>query len=463
MGGLITALSNGKTSLATTQKNIEVTGNNIANVNTPGYSKQRTQLGQIPSLDLGGFFIGQGVTVETISRDYNVFITRQLHDKTIDYGEENGKSLPLTELERVFSISSDNLASEMDRFFDSWQQLTINPSNMVDREAVLQRGALLGNAFNKVSNELDAVQQNINNTLESKVGLINEKLQGVAELNDRIKRIEISGHEANSFRDQRDVLLQDLSEMFGAKHFTDANDSLSVHMPGGLPLVSDTKAFTFESYTVAGDKAFRINYGNNTKNLLTQDMSGELRGMLDVRDITLTNARNDLDVLALDLTEAVNTVHNGGWDLNNNNNIDFFVDLGGVVSGAARSVQMAITDYTMIAAAGNAAAAPGDNENALLLAELENTNTVAATSETFSGYFSGIVSDIGLEASRNKLALGGAEDAMNQLETLREGFSGVSLEEEMVSLIQFQRSFESSAKFLSIVDEMMAAVIALKS
>ncbi len=147
MGGLLTALNAGKTSLTTNQKSIEIVGNNIANVNTEGYSRQRAELEQIPAVNFGDFFVGQGVTVSNVKRDYNVFISRQLQEKSIAFGEESGRSTPLTELERIFSISDESIASEMDRFFDSWQQLTTNPSGQVERDMVLQRGKLLGDAF----------------------------------------------------------------------------------------------------------------------------------------------------------------------------------------------------------------------------------------------------------------------------------------------------------------------------
>ena len=102
------------------------------------------------------------------------------------------------------------------------------------------------------------------------------------------------------------------------------------------------------------------------------------------------------------------------------------------------------------------------NENALAVAQLEMTHLVGTTNDTFDNYFAKMVATVGIEAARNDLALSGAEDATVQLQNLRDGYSGVSLEEEMIDLIQYQRGFESSAKFLSTVDEMMNALLQLK-
>jgi flagellar hook-associated protein 1 FlgK len=128
----------------------------------------------------------------------------------------------------------------------------------------------------------------------------------------------------------------------------------------------------------------------------------------------------------------------------------------------SRNVFVTITDSTQVAAAGNASAAPGDNEAALRIAQLEVTHKVGTTNDTFDNFFSQMVATVGIEAARNELALTGAKDASVQLQNLRDGFSGVSLEEEMIELIQYQRGFESSAKFLATVDEMMNALLQLK-
>ncbi|HHD57286.1 MAG TPA: flagellar hook-associated protein FlgK, partial [Desulfobulbaceae bacterium] len=125
-------------------------------------------------------------------------------------------------------------------------------------------------------------------------------------------------------------------------------------------------------------------------------------------------------------------------------------------------IKVALPDGRYLAAAGGNTAAPGDNENALAIASLETTYKVSGTNDTFDNFFSQIVSTVGIEASRNKMALGGAQDASVQLHNLRDGFAGVSLEEEMVDLVQYQRGFESSAKFLSTIDEMMNSLLQLK-
>lgn len=464
MTSLLNALNAGKTSLLTNQKAIEIVGNNIANVNTTGYSRQRAEMMQIPAVNFGDFFIGQGVTVSDVSRDYSVFINRQLQDKTIEYGEETGKSGSLTELERIFSVSEDNLASTINDFFDAWQQLTANPSGEVERDVVMQRGQLLGEAFASITDQLDTVRSNMNTEIIGEVDYLNEKISEIAKLNDRIQMTEISGQTANAARDQRDLIIKELSETLGVQTYTDNRGLLCVQLPGGLPLVQGNMASTIKTVTSGTDVSLQLETTGVTLDIGLKNLGGKFKGMFEMRDVFMTGLQGNLDTLAIDLTSAVNTVHAAGYGSDGLTGRNFFADITALPPGSvpSRNVALAISNAYEVAAAGNAGAAPGDNETALAIAELEVTHHVATTADTFDNYFSKMVSSVGIEAARNDLALSGAEDATVQLQNLRDGYSGVSLEEEMIDLIQFQRGFESSAKFLSTVDEMMNALLQLK-
>lgn len=465
--GLLSALNAGRTSLHTNQKSIEIVGNNIANVNTEGYSRQRAELKQIPSVIFGEFFVGQGVAVSNVRREHDVFITRQLQEKNISFGEENSRSLPMRELERVFNISGENLASEVDRFFDSWQELTTNPSGQVERDIVIQRGQLLGDAFRNTYEEMDLVSGNINNSIVAKIPALNEQLAEVARLNQRIHMIEVSGQTANGARDQRDLLIENLSRELGVKTYSDNRGMLAVQLSGGTPLVHGQEAMTIETVQVGSDVDLRVRMGNSVRNILTREMGGEMRGLFEVRDVFIGSLRTDLDNLAVELTSAVNDVHDNGYGLNDDVQRIFFEDLSGPppTENASRHIRV----HADIAGnAGNLAAgtehpaAPGDNRNALEIAGLETTYHITGSTDTFDNFYAKMVSSVGIEASRNKIALGGAKDATMQLTNFKDGLVGVSLEQEMIDLIQFQRGFESSAKFLSTIDEMMGAILQLR-
>jgi flagellar hook-associated protein 1 FlgK len=464
MTSLLNALNAGKTSLLTNQKSIEIVGNNIANVNTPGYSRQTAELTQIPALAFGDFFVGQGVTVSDINRDYSSFITNQLQDKSVELGEETGRSSPMTELERTFSVSEDNLAAKINSFFDAWQQLSANPSGQVERDSVIQQGQLLGDAFKGISDDMDNVVNNLNSEITAGVDDLNGKLTQIAQLNDRISQVEISGQTENAARDQRDLLVKDLAEKLGVQTYTDNRGMVNVLLPGGLPLVQGNQAMTIKTVTNGANVKLQLEVAGSTIDIANDNLGGEFKGMLDVRDNFIGGLRSNLDTLATDLTTTVNTAHMAGYDANGNTGIKFFNDLNALAPGEipSRSVSVLITKASQVAAAGNPEAAPGDNQNALKIAGLENSKNVNGNTDTFDGFYSQMVSNVGIEAARNKLALSGAKDATTQLQNLRDGYSGVSLEEEMVNLMQYQRGFQSSAKFLATVDEMMNSLLQVK-
>ncbi len=469
MAGLLDALNAGKTSLLTNQKAIEIVGNNVANVNTEGYSRQRAELMQIPAVNFGNFFIGQGVTVSDVSRDYSSFITRQLQESNIAFGEETGRSNALSELERLFNVSGDNLASEVDKFFDAWQELSTNPSGQVERDIVLQRGELLGDAFTQLSNELNTITQNLNTEIIGEVEQLNEKFNEIAKLNDRIRQVEIGGQQANAARDQRDLLVQDLSQTLGVKTYSDNQGMLAVVLPGGTPLVQGNTAMSIKTVTTGTNVELQVEIAGTTKDLSREELGGKFRGMYEIRDVVIEGLHKDLDTLAVDLTSSVNDVHDDGYFIdpatgNPTTGQIFFTDITALPPGVrpSRSITNAFTDSRYIAAAGLNTAAPGDNQNVLKIASLETSHNVTGTNDNYDAFFSQMVSTVGIEASRNDLALKGAKDATDQLQNLRDGFSGVSLEEEMIDLIQYQRGFQSSAKFLSTVDEMMNSLLQLK-
>ncbi len=459
MGGLITALNAGKTSLATNQKSIEIVGNNVANVNTKGYSRQRAELEQIPSLNFGNFFVGQGVTVANVQRDHDIFITRQMHRKNIDFGEESGRSTPLSEVERLINIGDNSIAAEIDRFFDSWQKLSTNPSGLVERDMVIQRGQLLGSAFRTTMDELNTVRGNINNTILAKIDPANEKISRIAELNERIQLVESSGQSANAARDQRDLLVEELSGLLGVRSYEDSHGMLALQLPGGLPLVQGKQAMLLQAETDGSNVNLSVQIAGTSKDIHLSNMGGEMYGLFETRDVFIGDVAADLDHLAHGISVAVNEQHRAGTGLDGSTGLAFFTDLGGVEENAARHLQVELTDSDQVAA--GLSDAPGDNRNVLNIAALETDYLLDGT-DTFDNFYGKVAAKVGIAVSSNKLALGGAEDAMVQLRNMRDGIAGVSLEEEMIDLIQFQRGFESSAKFLSTIDEMMGALIELK-
>ncbi|MDY0212102.1 MAG: flagellar hook-associated protein FlgK [Desulfuromonadaceae bacterium] len=561
------ALNAGKTSMFTNQKGLEITGNNISNVNTPGYSRQKPIFSDYPSLSYGDLFIGQGVKVSGIAREYDVFISEQLLDKSRLLGSEDAKQTPLAELERVFSVGEENLATEIDRFFDSWQELSANPSGQVERDMVLQRGEILATEFNTISRDLDTVSTNINSTIKSEVDSINLKLKQIADLNNRIQSIETgTGQSANSFRDTRDVLLQELTYTLGVQSFEEKGGAVNVQLPGGLPLVQSGSALKLEAVEKGTDLSLQLNIGGASFEIKGKNLGGKFSGLMEVRDELIPTLKQDLDYTAYQMVQEVNRIHEQGNGLDGSTGTPFFQNPGrhqsqtyraadfagfkdgdinitvdgeehtinlatalapatgpfnleqvaAAIDGAgipgissattlelddgsfvldiqsdfdstnnryssvsvdmsaiadsyeapkfsmpnmADLIAMALKDPSKVAAGSSSA--PGDNTKALEITALKDKKAVNGE-DTFVGFYGKMTARVGIEASQNRLERAGAHNALTQLQNMRDGAAGVSLEEEMIALIKYQRGFEASAKLLSIVDEMMETIISIK-
>lgn len=474
---LLAALNAGNTSLEVNQKSIEVTGNNIANVNTVGYSRQEVVLDPRPSLNIGGFFVGNGVQIVDIQREHDIFIERQVQFKAVEYGYEESKTRSLSELERIFAITDENLSTEIDNFFDSFQELSADPGNVVMRNTVLLQGNVVSTSFNNIVAELDSISANIDYQLNSKVGSINDKLAEIAELNQRIQNIEVAGQSANGPRDRRDLLTRDLAITLGAESIYGENGMVSLSLPGGLPLVQGSVSMSLETVTTGTQLELQLRSGGTTVSMDGSHFGGEFKGLYEMRDQFVPSVMAEIDKLAYEFSTQVNIQHMAGAGLDSSTGHIFFNQPPNYVAsppgpqpgaaeylGAARALKVDLTDPNKVAAAQAPtppdSVAPGDNRNALIISNIGDNYTLDG--EDFNAMYATIASRIGVESNQNQLAVEGASDALVQLENYRDSLVAVSLEEEMINIIKFQRGFESSAKFLSIVDEMMVSIINLK-
>ena len=468
MAGLTSALNTGKTSLEANQLAIEVIGNNISNANTDGYSRQTVNYSNVPTYSQKGFFIGQGVKISSIEREHDQFLENQLLEKTSTYGYENSKTNTLAELERIFPVTDDNIATDIGNFFDAFEQLSTDPSDQVLRYTAIQKGQDLSTSFQNTANELSELQNNISDTISSKADTINSYLTEIADLNNRIQIVETAGQPANGQRDQQEALIRKVAEAIGAETVSSsASGMVSLSLPNGLPLVQGTTAAQLSFETTSGNDQLILNVAGEKKYLNSDTVGGDMKGTLELRDKTIPDMLDKLDSLAYNIINAVNGVHSSGTNLNGDTGINFFEtppNEGGALNPAdpdyassSRFMTVAISDANEVAA--GTTAKTGDNENALAIASL---NDEKINNDTFATQYAKIASDVGTIKSRNETAISLAETAMEQVGNLKESATGISLDEEMINLLSYQRSYQSSAKFLSTVDEMMDTLINIR-
>ena len=462
--GLSTAMEIGKNGLNIYRIAQEVTGENIANVNTPGYSRQRVLLESAPPTTANGFPLGTGVRIASIERYYDGLLQQQLVNAQTTQGFDTTKSQVLQQIEPSFNeVSNDGIGAAVANYFSAWQDLSLNPGGSSERQVVMTRAQILTDNFHSVSKALNdsiAVQ---NASLVPLTDSINSALTNIAKLNGQIRTTELVSGNANEIRDQRDLLVRDLSTQIGITFVENSDGTTDVNSAdSGEPLVVGTTAGAFSlDKTLPNSFVVQLTPAGGSIGNATPT-TGQLGATVALRDVIIPDYLTQVDTLAKSIADSVNALHSSGFSPTGGTNQDFFTPLADVAgSAAAFSIDPGL-NITTIAASGSAAL-PGDNSNALLLAQLVSANTVpsGAPAATFSSFYSSLVSKVGLDVKASITTVAQDEAFTRQLTTLRESNSGVSLDEELTNLIKYQRSYQASAKLITTATDMMDIVIGM--
>ncbi|MCD6274219.1 MAG: flagellar hook-associated protein FlgK [Deltaproteobacteria bacterium] len=458
MSNIYGLLSVGRVALATQQKAIDVTGNNIANVNTPGYSRQRLTMESTDPIRYGTGQMSSGVRANRkIDRMYDQFLGSQINNENQSLGKWEAQNNSLEKVEMIFDEASGNgLNQAMGDFWNAWQELANNPSGHVERVELLARSQTMAGMFNETASDLEQVGKDMDTNIKGTVDEINLLAKEIADLNEKIRKAEVGGHSANEFSDQRDLVLKELSGFIDINSFEDNQGHMTVLTGGGHPLVEGFSSYGLTTEINAGHYNVEwINSDGNQTDITANISGGKLKGWIETRDVAVPDYLGRMDALSVSISDNVNDLHTIGYDLND--------DKGGIFFSGTSALNMAV-DSTLLAdtdliAAGSLSGEPGDNGNALAIAELQNSILPDINSSTFDDYYNSIVSDVGSSVKNAGMNYNHQASVTDQLANYRETVSGVSLDEEMVNLVKFQHAYDAAAKLISTVDEMLATLM----
>ena len=454
-------LNMGSKALMVQQKGIYVTGNNIANVNTPGYSRQRLNMSSDVPLNTGLGPVGSGVTANEIERVYQRFLGVQINNETQSLGQREAHKDALERVEVVFNESGGyGLNHVMSEFWNAWQDLTNNPSGPVERTVLVAKSEMLAATFSKSYEDLQKIQRDIDSSIEVSVEEINRLSENMVDLNQKIIQTELGGHTANDYRDQRDLVLKELSELIDIGSFEDANGGVTVSVGSGQVLVEGTRSYKLSTQPdVSGlQEVTWVDSSGNTVTITNDISKGKLKGWLDARDLDIDRHLNNLDTLAHDLMEAVNTVHASGYGLDGSTLNNFFT---GAATAAGIEVNPLIANDTNLIAAANGPDKPGDSSNAIAIANLQEAPMMNGNTTTFGAYYDSMVSDAGFAVQQATSYYDHQSQMVLQVENYRESISGVSIDEETVNLIKYQNAYQAAAKLINTADEMMETILTM--
>jgi flagellar hook-associated protein 1 FlgK len=329
---IFSVLNTAKLGLQTNQTAIEITGHNIANVQTEGFSRQEVTLEVNRPRRVGLAFLGTGVRATSVTRDFDQFLFNQILGESSTLGNFDIRNTFFQRLETIINESSGvSLNNAMSEFFLAFDDLASNPTNLSARTAVLSAAGTLATVFNQLGSSLLQQRLNLDDAVTAEVTEINGMLDQVAEFNRSIAQLENGNTQANDLRDQRDLLIKQLSEKLDVQ-LIDTNDNKSMlALSNGSPLVIGSTVFKLSTVANLDNRGFKdilVDDGmGGTNNVTSAIQGGELRGLLDMRDVETLGLIDQLDRLAAGLMEQVNGVHLQGLGLDGSSGNLFFETL----------------------------------------------------------------------------------------------------------------------------------------
>lgn len=492
----------GYKALTAQQAALDVTGHNISNAGTAGYTREIPTMVATEPYTINGvtgtkIAFGSGSAVDTVTRMRDQFVDREYRWESTKQQYWAGQQTSMDQIEGILNEPSDNsLRTDIDKFFSAWGTLANDPQNSGAKAVVQQRALALADTFHHTYQQLSDLRDSLDNNIGTEVKQINSYAEQIAQLNDQIKKGQVSGAQLNDLMDQRDSLIDSLSQLVSVQvtetqdpNFTDrnvgilkitigddpnqvlVNDSVNYKLadytpptspaPPASPIPSDPGKVTWASGPAAGNT---LSFG---------DKLGLLQSNLDMRNNNLTGPSGymaQLDTLAQKLAEAVNDIYNQTAPTDTTK--DFFTKGTSTLTDiTAANITIADTINTNsdnIAAGSDPTNLPQDSSIAKEIASLATGWTTHADlssdadlqgATSIEDYYGTIVAAIGV-TSQTATRMKASQDVLvNNMSNQREQASGVSLDEEMTNLMKYQKSYSAAARIVTMMDELLDKVV----
>ncbi|TPG97164.1 flagellar hook-associated protein FlgK [Pseudomonas caspiana] len=344
-------LNIGMSGLSASQSSLMTTGNNIANVDTAGYSRQQTVQGTKASQQFGNVYIGTGTTLADVRRVYNSYLDAQLQTTTSLNSDSAAYLGQVTPLDKLLSDSGTGLNGALTKFFASVQNVNAKPGDDASRQLLLSDAQALSNRFNSVSSQLNEQNANINGNLTNMADQVNKLAATVAQLNQKITEISSSGGMPNELLDARNETVRQLSTFTGAQ-IVEREGNVDIYLGSGQPLVMGNTVNKLEVVPGKDDPnrlALQLNRGSSTIDITSIMTGGEIGGLLRYRSTVLDPAMNELGRVALVVADQMNSIQAQGIDKNG----DFGSNLFNSINSAAQMAQRSIASGNNSAGSGN--------------------------------------------------------------------------------------------------------------
>lgn len=335
-------ISIGMSGLGAAQSGLHTTGNNIANADVAGYSRQQNVQTTTGSIRYGQVFIGTGTTLADVRRVYNAFLDNQLRTSTSLNSDAASYLNQITSVDNLLSDANTGITGALKSFFTSLQGLSAKPNDDASRQLLLTNAEALASRFNTINAQFKEQNSNINGNLKSMTEQVNNLANTVAQLNDQIAKVAAVNGQPNDLMDQRDETIRQLSELVGIQT-SQRNGNIDITLANGQSLVLGTSVNTLSTVTSTTDPSqvsIKLSYNNTSVDVTNSLSGGEIGGLLRYRTETLVPAMNEIGRLALVMAEKMNSQLAQGIDKNGEFGAALFNDINSAAAMAGRSIAM---------------------------------------------------------------------------------------------------------------------------
>jgi len=457
MSGLLSMLSTTARSLDAQRYGLDAAGQNIANINTPGYSRRVVDLGAVPPTE-ERLNAGMGVEVLGVRRLRDQFFDRRLFQENPAQYRENALADALGVVESGLGSPDGSLNVRLTQFFDAFGGLSQAPTSSTARADVLAKGQTLAGEIRDTSARMQAAQLDADGRIRSTVDELNTLANKLASLNARIANADAGG--TMTLRDEQTEVVRQISSLVDVEAISNDNGTVQVSFARGKPLVIANVAYPVTIQNQAGTGFARLFSG--VTDVTDAIAGGKIAGLVAARDVNIPGYRTQLDTMAYELVNQVNTLHDAGFTLGGVDAPPFFQPLASSANAAALiAVDPTVAADQNLIAAGSVAATPGDNGTARAIANLRDARVLSGNSATFTGYYTDLIYTVGQDRSVAVSEGQVREQVIRQIDNLRDSVSGVSLDEEAASMMRFQRAYEANARFFTTVNETLDVLLNL--
>ncbi|GIF06086.1 flagellar hook-associated protein FlgK [Actinoplanes siamensis] len=469
MGSTFSGLNTALTSLYAQRRGLDVTGQNIANASTEGYTRQRVVMQSqnanlVPGVYATTTAVGNGVTVSSVERLRNAALDQRSYAEHASSAYHNARAGSYNLIEDVFAEPSDTaLQARLADMWDGWNAITTNPDQLAGKSAVLEQANTVAATLNDAASSLNNQYEAARTGLDTYVGDVNKAADAVAKLNNQIVIATQAGLQANELQDQRAQQILKLSELIGASAVETPNGAISVFV-GTAPLVA---GFSTREIEIEPGGAARLeDLATSEVNLRFKDTKaavgagGSMGASMELlaRGGTLDSITKRLDTVAGKLADSVNRIHAEGFATDGTTGEPFFVrnDNGSATGITAAQIRVAVTDPAKVQiSSGDPTGTPRilDGNIADRISDLADSKTDA------DAEYQSMIGELGVSA-QSALRRRDVQNAVtDQVDAARDAESGVNLDEEMTNLLTYQRGYEAASRVLTTIDSMLDQLI----